>query len=194
MLLIKSQLIKKLLAFYFTNPQAKKYLRELARILDVDPGNLSKELNKLEKEGLFKFENRGGQKVFYLNKDYPLFEEYKNIILKTEGVVGSLKQVLSSFEKIDRVFIFGSFAQNNQRPDSDIDLLIIGEVDFSKINSALNELEKKLGREINQVVYSPQEFNKKKNKTPFLKDIFKNKTINLINQNGKNKNPQKEVI
>lgn len=179
-MLPKSKTIKKLLTFYFTNPESKKYVRELARDLELDAGNLSKELKKLGNEGLFLFEKRGGQKIFCLNKNYPLFNEYKNIIFKTEGVIGGLQKVLSKFKKINQAFIFGSFAQGNERPDSDIDILIVGDLDFGKLNLELSKVEKELQREINQVVYSQEEFNRKKNKSPFIKDILKNKKINLI--------------
>jgi len=54
-MLSKSKTTRKLLAFYFTNPQAKKYVRQLARVLGLDAGNLSKELKKFETQGLFLF-------------------------------------------------------------------------------------------------------------------------------------------
>ena len=47
----KSRLRRKLLSFFFTNPDTNLYLREISAILKEDPGNLSKEFNKLEKEG-----------------------------------------------------------------------------------------------------------------------------------------------
>ncbi|OGG87605.1 hypothetical protein A3B87_00615 [Candidatus Kuenenbacteria bacterium RIFCSPHIGHO2_02_FULL_39_13] len=181
-MLSKSKTTRKLLAFYFTNPQAKKYVRQLARVLGLDAGNLSKELKKFETQGLFLSTRNGDQKIFYLNKNYHLFEEYKNIILKTEGIEASLKKLLSQFKKIEQAYIFGSFADNSQRTDSDIDLLVIGQVDFGKLNRGINQLEKKLQREINQVVYSSQEFQAQKRKSPFLKNILRNKKVILIGQ------------
>jgi len=58
------------------------YLREMALRLKEDPGNLSKELSKLEQEGIFISQFRGKQKYFFLNKAYSLFNELKSIILK----------------------------------------------------------------------------------------------------------------
>jgi predicted transcriptional regulator with HTH domain len=87
----KSRLRQNILSYFFTNPTARLYLREIAAILKVDPGNLSKEFNRLEKEGIFVSERRGNQKYFYLNKDYPLYQELKSIIFKTVGVEGRLR-------------------------------------------------------------------------------------------------------
>ena len=82
----RSRLRQKLLSYFFTNPNANLYLREIASVLKEDPGNLSKEFAKLEKEGIFISTLRGNQKYFSLNKKYPLYKELKSIIFKTIGI------------------------------------------------------------------------------------------------------------
>ena len=42
MLSLKSDLVIKVLGYYFLNPKSRHYVRELAELLKVDPGNLSK--------------------------------------------------------------------------------------------------------------------------------------------------------
>jgi DNA-binding MarR family transcriptional regulator len=78
----KSRLRNKILLHFFTNVDDEMYLREMALRLKEDPGNLSKELSKLEQEGIFISQFRGKQKYFFLNKSYSLFNELKSIILK----------------------------------------------------------------------------------------------------------------
>jgi predicted transcriptional regulator len=53
--------------------------------LSTDPSNLSKELRRLEREGLFRSEISGRQKYFQLNREYPLFDEVRGIAGKTIG-------------------------------------------------------------------------------------------------------------
>ncbi|MFH1890753.1 MAG: nucleotidyltransferase domain-containing protein [Candidatus Kuenenbacteria bacterium] len=180
MININSSINKKILGLYFSNPQKKYYLRELSRILDIDPSNLSKKLKQLEKEGFFLSATKGIEKYFYLNQKHPLFEELKSIISKTEGITGSLKKELAKFAEIKWACIFGSFAKGSERSNSDVDVFIVGDVDFGKVNLKLQELEKKLDREINQVIYTAQEFRNKKKKSPFLKQVLNNKKIILI--------------
>jgi DNA-binding transcriptional ArsR family regulator len=74
MLDMRSKARQKLLAYYFTNPTTRHHLRDLAERLSVDPSNLSKELSRLEREGLFRSEVSGRQKYFQLNREYPLFK------------------------------------------------------------------------------------------------------------------------
>ena len=55
-------------------------MRELSGLINEDPGNLSRELRKLEEEGLFASITRGRAKFYSLNKQYPLFKEIKKIV------------------------------------------------------------------------------------------------------------------
>lgn len=81
--LTKASLKKRLLIHFFTHPQERLYLREIALKIGVDPANLSRELAYLEKEKVFLSEKRGLQKFFFLNQDYPLYQELCSIIHKT---------------------------------------------------------------------------------------------------------------
>ncbi|MBN1522767.1 MAG: winged helix-turn-helix transcriptional regulator [Candidatus Aureabacteria bacterium] len=84
--ILRSPLRRKLLIYYFTHPDVELYLREIAEIIQVDPGNLSKEMRKLEKDGIFKSRERGKQKYFSLNKEYFIYKELRSIIFKKIGI------------------------------------------------------------------------------------------------------------
>lgn len=176
----KSRLRQKLLCYFFTNPGANLYLREIASVLKEDPGNLSKELTKLEKEKIFISIARGNQKYFTLNKRYSLYRELKSIIFKTIGVEGSLRQIMESTDGILLSFIYGSFAQNKENSASDIDLLIAGSPDEDKLMQRIEDLEKRLQREINYNIYPEEEYKERiKKKDSFILNILKEPKIIL---------------
>lgn len=176
----KSRLRRKILSFFITNPQANLYLREIASILKEDPGNLSKEMHKLETNGFFVSVLRGNQKFFSLNNKYPLYKELKSVISKTIGVEGSLRSALDVAPGIKLAFIYGSFAQNKENSMSDIDLIIVGSPDKNKIMDKIEILEKSLQREINYNIYPEKEFkNRIKKKDSFLINIIKRPKIIL---------------
>ena len=82
--LARSPLKHKLLVYFLTQPsETSLYLRQIAVRLNLDPANLSRELRKLEKEGIFIAKQQGNQKYFSLNQKYPLYEELKSIARKT---------------------------------------------------------------------------------------------------------------
>src|SRR5271157_3371691 len=126
MLNLHSKARQRLLAYYFTNPTACHHLRDLAERLGIDPSNLSKELGRLEREGLFGSEVNGRQKYFQLNREYPLFNEVRKIVAKTIGAAPLIAQSLKRIEGIDEAYLYGSFASNQQDAASDIDVLVIG--------------------------------------------------------------------
>jgi predicted nucleotidyltransferase len=162
----KSRLRKKILLHFFTNVDDEMYLREMALRLKEDPGNLSKELSKLEKEGIFISQYRGKQKYFFLNKAYSLFNELKSIIFKTIGIQGSLQNIINEISGIVSAFIYGSFATGKENASSDIDLcLIVNDSVFNEHNfiSKIDGLGKTISREINYIYYSEEEWKKQIN-------------------------------
>lgn len=179
--IFKSKTRKALFRLYFTNPENEYYLRELERLLDIPVSMVRKELLRLEKENIFLSHKKGNLVYYHLNKLYPLFSELKSIVFKTVGTKGVLKQTLSKIEGIEVAFIYGSFAKNNEKAASDIDLFVKGNIDEDSIVREINKIEKSLKREINYTLYTHEEFKKKKvKKDSFILDLLQNPKIFLI--------------
>jgi len=178
--LLQTKLRKKLLTYSFTHPGEDYYVRELSSLIDGDPGNLSRELRTLEEEGLYTSVTRGRVKLYSLNKRYPLFRELKKIIFKTEGVEGSLKEIVGRFRGISLVFIYGSYARDREKKTLDIDLIAVGKFSRNKFTRDIRNLELKLGREINFTIYTREEFEKEMRKEGgFLNLILKGRVVIL---------------
>ncbi|HLF17690.1 MAG TPA: nucleotidyltransferase domain-containing protein [Candidatus Omnitrophota bacterium] len=176
----KNRLQRRLLAHAFTHPDQDFYVRELAELIHEDPGNLSRELKKLEAEGLYVSRIRGNSKFYSLNKSYPLYDEIKKVVFKTHGVAGSLKNLLHGFNDVSLAFLYGSYAKDMENKTSDVDLAVVGSVSHHKLTQAVRDLEKKLNREINFTIYSPEEFQDEKNKKgSFLHTVLKGRIFML---------------
>jgi len=181
MINIKSQITLKILDYYFINPEKSHYINELAKILEIDPGNLFRKLKELENDGLFLSELRGNQRYYSLNKKYPLLSEYKKIYNSQFGFPKILREKLKTVKGLKEAYIFGSFAKGNFSEESDIDLLLVGSHDYNSTGLMINKLEKKIKREINVIDYSEKEYeDRKKRGDDFLKNIFSDKIIKII--------------
>ena len=188
MLGFRSRARQQLLVYYFTNPTARHHLRDLAARLAIDPSNLSKELGRLEREGLFRSEVSGRQKYFQLNREYLLFDEVRKIVAKTIGAAPVITQSLQRIEGIDEAYLYGSFASNQQDAASDIDVLVIGAPREEALAQAMRRLERQLGREVNYVVLTPKEFKSRRTrKDAFLENVWHNKRIPLVGSNEESK-------
>src|SRR3972149_4749046 len=176
-----SRIRAKILGWLFPHPDESFFVRQIALILKEDPTNVSREMAKLEELGILRSKRNGNLKHFQTNQECPFFEELKNLVLKTSGVVGRIRASLQKLAGIEFAFIYGSYGKGEEKPDSDVDLLIIGDVDMDRLDSNLGKLEKMLGREINYVLYSMEEFKSKKDaKDGFLMDVLTGNKIMLI--------------
>ena len=181
MLDLRSKARQRLLAYYFTNPTARHHLRDLAERLNIDPSNLSKELGRLEREGLFQSEVSGRQKYFRLNREYSLFNEVRGIVAKTIGAIPVIGQSLKKVEGIEDAYLYGSFARNQQDAASDIDVLVIGNPKGDALAEAMQKLERRLGREINYTVLTRKELESRRaRKDAFLENVWHNKRVSLV--------------
>lgn len=170
-----------LLALFVSNPAQEYHLHEIGRILGKKPGVFQKALNSLEKEGILKSRMRGNQRLVSLNKEYPLLTEVSKIIQKTVGIEATLRELVNKENGIQTAYIFGSYAKDKMRSDSDIDLILVGEKETEDIIlEAMEKIEKRIQREVNSKFYSPREYaKKKKQRDPFLKEVLSNAPIVL---------------
>jgi predicted nucleotidyltransferase len=77
--------------------------------------------------------------------------------------------------------VYGSIARGEETASSDVDLMVVGEVSFADVVSALSQIESKLGREVNPTVYGPREFREElAAKNHFLSTVAKEKKLFLI--------------
>jgi predicted nucleotidyltransferase len=183
---LRSKARQRLLAYYFANQTARLHLRDLAEQLNIDPSNLSKELGRLEREGLFRSDVSGRQKYFQLNREYPLFAEVRSIVSKTIGASSLIAQSLKKIQGIEEAYLYGSFASNQQDSASDIDVLVIGNPRDEVLAEALRKIERQLGREVSYTVLTRKEFDSRRSrKDAFLENVWHNKRVPLIGPNEK---------
>jgi len=77
-------------------------------------------------------------------------------------------------------FVFGSVARLEQVRDSDIDLMIVGDVRLKDLAAALHASEQTLGRTVNPVLFSLAKFREQyREGNPFLLDVVRKEKIYL---------------
>jgi predicted nucleotidyltransferase len=78
---------------------------------------------------------------------------------KTHGVVPILRDSLESVaDHVSMAWVFGSLASGSEVRGSDVDLLVLGDVGFAELVRAIHPAQEVLGREVNPVLYSLDEF------------------------------------
>ncbi len=148
---LHSKITNKTLRYFFINPRKKKYINELARILKADPGNLSRKLEEMEKEGILSSEFSGKQRYYFINKKYPLLKESKKTFELKYGLGDLIAAELKKIKGIKEAYIFGSYVEGDFEAESDIDVLIIGSHPVMEATKALLPIQERIRRQINVV-------------------------------------------
>jgi predicted nucleotidyltransferase len=147
---------KKVLSQLLLHPQQDYHVRELARLTGTAAGTLHKELTRLASQGLLLRKKQGNQVRYQANRDCPVFPELASLMRKTTGAAEVLAEALTPLQPA-LALIFGSVASGADSLASDVDVLVITERGFGEVVRALHAAQTKLGREINPVVYTPNE-------------------------------------
>lgn len=179
--LFSSRLRVSVLSHFFMNPGESFHVRSLATLLGESAGNLARELNNLEEAGLLQSKAIGNQKHFSLREDSPIHEDLRNLFLKTVGAGSEIRDLLNPLDSIELAFIFGSFASGEAHGSSDIDVMIIGDISDRDLAPLMAELEGRLHREINYMIYTRGEAMKRINQDgDFIHEVFRGHRIILI--------------
>jgi predicted nucleotidyltransferase len=180
MLSLRSQLRRKLLTFYYVNRKARVYVRQLAEALQADSTNLSRELARLEREGLLTAEREGRQLYYSLRRDSPLLKPLFALLQGSIGVVPALRRALGPVAGIQSAWLYGSFAKGEADAASDIDVLVVGRPDQAELAAEVRKAERELRREINYTVFSPRELVRRLRKgDAFVSDLWKGNRVEL---------------
>ena len=81
---ITSRVRRKIIVVDAKDPDFRTHVRGLAKLTKEDPGNIQRELKKLEKSGFLLSEKQGNTKVYGANKEFPIFKELQSIVIKSQ--------------------------------------------------------------------------------------------------------------
>jgi uncharacterized protein len=156
------------------------YLRQLSRLTEIAIGPVQRELRQLVDANLVTKTVNGAHILYSANQASPVFLEIKNLVTKTVGMHDVLRDALIPIrDNIAVAFVYGSVARSRERKNSDVDLMVVGEVEFSTVVERLSGAEEVLNREVNPTVYSVSEF-REKLKLNFLRAVLAEPKLFII--------------
>ncbi|MFZ5462408.1 MAG: nucleotidyltransferase domain-containing protein [Pseudomonadota bacterium] len=183
-LLFPNKYRRGVLAVLFMRTGLRVHLRELARLIGAAPGPLKRELDLLSAAGLVRKTREGRQVYFTANTEHPVFAELQALLRKTVGLADVLRACLAPLaSRITAAFVYGSVASGTEQAESDIDVMVIGEVTFAEVVHALFDAQQVLGREISPKVMPPEEWRRKRAaKQAFVTEVLSRPKIMLLGE------------
>jgi len=143
-------------------PDTALYMREIERRTGFAIGTVQTELKKLQRLDIISRERDGNRVYYRANTGHPLYPDIRSLVLKTNGLADVIVNALGNEKDIQIAFVFGSFAQQEEKASSDVDLMVVGDIGLRKLTGLLMDVSGKIGREINPHVFSEKEFIKRK--------------------------------
>jgi predicted nucleotidyltransferase len=153
----------RLLSLLLLRPEQDFHLREIERLTGVPVGPARRELQRFVDAGLVTRRAAGNQVRFRADTSCLVFDELAAMLRKTTGIADPIREALRPLaDRIHFAALFGSVARGQEGPRSDIDLLIVGALDFDTVVAAIHPLEARLGRPINPSIFTLQVFQAKR--------------------------------
>lgn len=133
----------KLLTTFLLNPDEEYFIRELTRKLDEQINSIRRELDNLKKIGLLKSRLKNRKKYYYTNKDFVIYDELRDILLKAMNTDSDLIRKIGKMGEVELLLLSGIFVGK----DSAVDLLLVGDIDKEKLQKLLSE-SSKMGKDL----------------------------------------------
>lgn len=157
--LITSKTKIKLLLKFFLNTENRGYLRQLSKEFDESTNSIRVELNKLEDAKILESEKIGRNKIFKANKQHPLFQDIRQIVLKSTGIDKVLSNIINKLGDVKIAFIRGDYAIG--KDSGLIDLVVVGEhINHDELERVRKKTENLINRKINVLTLSKSEYEK----------------------------------
>lgn len=171
------------LALLYGSPDQLFFVRQIARETGIrSVGSVQRELETMTDVGLINRSTLGNQVFYQANREHPAYEELRSLIAKTVGIFHLLGSALAPLEnRISSAFVYGSVARGEETAESDVDLMVIGDVTWDEVLECLTAAERSIGRPINPTVYSPGEFKSKLDAgNHFISSVVRGRNVFLI--------------
>ena len=135
---------------------AEVYLSEIARRSGMAEQGVDEQLRIFCVLELVTSRPDGNRRYFRANTAHPFYSDLRSIVLKSSGLRDVLAAALTS-PKIEIAFVFGSIARREERAESDVDLMVIGDLGHREAAPSLRPLSENLGREVNSCFFTRAE-------------------------------------
>jgi predicted nucleotidyltransferase len=147
----------RLLALVLLQPERRWTLQGLGEALDAPQSSVHRELARAEAAGVIRRDAEARPYRFSAATDDAAYESLAELLRRTVGVESQLRASLDRPD-VRAAVIYGSWASGARRPDSDIDVLVVGEAKLSELRRLVRPIGRATGRTIDLTLMGDEEF------------------------------------
>jgi predicted nucleotidyltransferase len=156
--LFPSMAMARLVIFFAVHPGARYHVRELSRLTSLSSASLQHELKRLAHMGALVREDEGARAYYRADESHPAWRAWFLLLRASARPVDILREALVDAPDLEGAFVFGSTARGDARPDSDVDVFLIGSREAQReAGLRLGEAELLIGRELDVIGYDSEQ-------------------------------------
>lgn len=172
----------RLLRFFLQNPEHEYEAADIAQRNMLVARKMRKELNNLVKIKFISTKIKKGKTQYFLNQEFIFYPELKNLIAKDNLFPQSRSlDKIKNLGNVKLAVISGAFI-NYHKSKADM-ILVIDEVNRSKLKKLMNNLEAEIGKEVDFALMNNEEFKYRLNMLDkFILDFLEGPHEEIINK------------
>jgi DNA-binding transcriptional ArsR family regulator len=179
--LVVSRVRVSMLELFFNNPEEMYYVRQITREIKEEINAVRRELDRLLGAGILKSEQRGNRLYYSLNTRYLFYQELQQMVVKSTGLGQKIRRLRRKLGDVEFVMFSGKYVRGVAPTKDEVEILVVGTVVLPELQVLMKEEEKRLGREINYAVFTPDEFDfRKTRRDPFIMEILYSTRVMVI--------------
>lgn len=146
---------------FYSNPNRSFYVREITRKIDEQINSVRRELANLLSIGIISSENTNNRLYYEIDQTYeyykPLAAIFGGGVMTAPDAPAAESQAatIKGLGNVDLALYTGQFSRDES---SGIDMLIVGDVNQTKLVKFMADLEQQEGKELRFTVMTPHEF------------------------------------
>ncbi len=152
----------KLLHLFLNNPGKAFYVREITRLIDEQINSVRRELSNMLEVGIITSDSADNKLYYEVNQRYEFYVPFRAIFaderVEAASEAAQSDQWQDEVKQLAGVRIAVASGVLVKGSSSSVDLLLVGDVQSTKLKNAIKQIEKSEGRELNYTVLSYDEF------------------------------------
>lgn len=89
---VTSRVRRKIMVVFAKYPDFKTHTRALAKLIKEDPGNIQRELKRLEEGKFLIMTKKGNMNIYQTNKQFPILKELQSMVIKSQQLSSASKK------------------------------------------------------------------------------------------------------
>lgn len=181
----------KLLHLFLGNPNRSFYVREITRKVDEQINSVRRELANMLSVGIITSDSSNNKLYYEVNQKYEHYEALKSIFgsksavateQPKEGEPNDTTAQIRLLGSVELAFMSGVFTRDELSP---VDILIVGDVNRTRLRKFITALEKEEGRDLRFSSMDADEFDYREDvHDRFIANALSSKKTVLIDDRG----------